>query len=61
VKAEPSFSRGLGLIASSCEPGGGLDDRRAAEEVVRLVVVDRERVVPDVVAAVPGLREERIA
>jgi hypothetical protein len=21
VKAEPSFSRGLGLIASSCEPG----------------------------------------
>ena len=40
---------------------GGLDDRRAAEEVGGLVVVERERVMRDVVAPVPGLREEGIA
>jgi hypothetical protein len=60
VKAEPSFTE-IEIETAEVLGRGGLDDRRAAEEVVRLVVVDRERVVPDVVAAVPGLREERIA
>ena len=40
---------------------GRADHDAAAEEVRRLVVVDRERVMARVVAPVPGLREERIA
>jgi hypothetical protein len=41
--------------------GGGDDDRAAVEPVRRALVVEVERVVPDVVAAVAGEREERVA